>query len=59
MLGNPRSEISGLQNTSWDYPRHDFVIEILDLPTSIELDLILFTQVLDHVPDPVGLFSKW
>jgi len=54
----PSSDSPGLQNPSWDYPEHDFVMDILDLPSDIKADLILCTEVLEHVPDPVRAFQK-
>jgi SAM-dependent methyltransferase len=54
----PSSRGSGLQSATWEYPEHDFIMDILDLPTSIETDLILCTEVLEHVPDPVRAFQK-
>jgi SAM-dependent methyltransferase len=43
----------GLQDKSWVYQRQDFTCDILDIPTSEKFDLVLCTEVLEHVPDPV------
>jgi len=48
---------SGLQNSKWDYPTHTFVCDILDTPTELQYDLVLCTEVLEHVPDPVAAFK--
>ena len=47
-------ESLGLQNPKWDYPAHTFVCDILDTPTDVKYDVVLCTEVLEHVPDPVA-----
>lgn len=49
----------GLQNPSWDYPQHDFVCDITDIPEGGKFDAILWTEVLEHIPDPVAAFRKF
>lgn len=49
---------SGLHSASWDYPTHDFVCDILALPETARADLILCTEVLEHVPDPIRVLEK-
>lgn len=49
---------SGLHSASWDYPKHDFVCDILELPEDACADVILCTEVLEHVPDPIRVFEK-
>lgn len=44
----------GLQNESWEYPIHDFICDLLDTPINVKYDLVLCTEVLEHVPDPVA-----
>jgi 2-polyprenyl-3-methyl-5-hydroxy-6-metoxy-1,4-benzoquinol methylase len=41
----------GLQNIGWVHEGHDFVCDILDIPLS-NYDVVLLTEVLEHVPDP-------
>ncbi len=57
---DPKSEISfeGLHSPSWDYPKHDFVCDILALPPEASADLVLCTEVFEHIPDPVRTFEK-
>ena len=46
--------VEGLQNATWNYAKHDFVCDVLDMPTSKKFSLVLCTEVLEHVPDPVA-----
>lgn len=48
---------NGMQNNSWEYPFTDLVCDITKIPTG-KYDLILCTEVLEHVPDPVSAFNK-
>ena len=48
----------GLQNLEWEYPKHDFVCDVLDIPEISKYDFIICTQVFEHVPDPVALIEK-
>lgn len=48
----------GLHSASWDYPKHDFVCDILELPEDACADVILCTEVLEHIPDPIRVFEK-
>lgn len=56
---SPQTESSpgGLQNETWSYHSHDFVCDILDIPSLHKYDFIVCTEVLEHVPDPVRAFS--
>lgn len=47
---------NGMQNNSWEYPFTDLVCDITKIPTG-KYDLILCTEVLEHVPDPVSAFD--
>ena len=47
----------GLQNDSWDHPEHSFICDILDIPTEAQYGLVLCTEVLEHVPDPVAVLK--
>jgi len=51
-------ENPGLQNLEWDYPKHDFVCDVLDIPDTSKFDFIICTEVFEHVPDPVALIEK-
>ncbi len=49
---------SGLQNLEWEYPKHNFVCDVLDIPDTPKYDFIICTEVFEHVPDPVALIKK-
>lgn len=48
----------GLQNLEWEYPKHDFVCDVLDIDENLKYDFIICTEVLEHVPNPVALLGK-
>jgi SAM-dependent methyltransferase len=48
----------GLQNLEWEYPKHDFICDVLDIPDTSKYDFIICTEVFEHVPDPVALIKK-
>lgn len=48
----------GLHNEKWDYLENDFTCDILDIPESRKFDVVICTEVLEHVPDPVQSFEK-
>jgi 2-polyprenyl-3-methyl-5-hydroxy-6-metoxy-1,4-benzoquinol methylase len=48
----------GLQNSSWEYPQADINCDILEIPETTKYDLIVCTEVLEHVPDPASAFKK-
>lgn len=50
--GNP-----GLQNTGWNNSGHQIVSDILEIPAK-KYGVILLTEVLEHVPDPVAALRK-
>ena len=47
----------GLQCAAWQTGMHDICCDVLDIPLSEKADLILCTEVLEHVPDPVRVFE--
>lgn len=53
----PNSELLGFQEVSWDYPKHDYVCDILDIPIDKKFNIVLCTEVLEHVPDPIRAFQ--
>ena len=53
----PSSSAVGLQDKSWSYPEHDFVCDINEIPDVGFSNVILCTEVLEHVPDPVRAFE--
>lgn len=48
----------GLQDKAWDYPKQTFSCDILEIPNTKLFDLVLCTEVLEHVPDPVEALKK-
>jgi SAM-dependent methyltransferase len=48
----------GLQNHEWEYSKHDFVCDVLDIPDTSKYDFIICTEVFEHVPNPVALIEK-
>jgi SAM-dependent methyltransferase len=48
----------GLHDKKWDYPKHDFTCDVLDIPENVKYDFIICTEVFEHVPDPVALIKK-
>lgn len=53
---NPRSQ--GLQNPSWNVTTLDFECDILEIPERVKFEVVLCTEVLEHVPDAVASFRK-
>lgn len=53
----PNPEAPGLQNPQWDYAAHKYVCDILEIPNQASADVVLCTEVLEHVPDPVAALS--
>ena len=54
----PSEASPGLQDESWQYPSHDFVCDITRIPDEAMSDVLLCTEVLEHVPDPVRAFER-
>ena len=55
---NNEEKSPGLQNHDWSYAEHDYVCEILDLNPEINFDVILCTEVFEHIPDPIRALEK-
>lgn len=49
----PTNEEAGL-HIEWPHLEHDYVCDILAIPTQTVFDIVLCTEVLEHVPDPVA-----
>ncbi len=54
----PSNSQSGLQDIDWDYPSHNFNCDVLLIPTRQKFEILLCTEVLEHVPDPVSVLKK-
>lgn len=54
----PQGNEMGFQDPSWIYPEHQYVCDILDIPETKSFDVLLCTEVFEHIPDPVAAFKK-
>jgi SAM-dependent methyltransferase len=41
-------------HSNWPMQSHDFTCDILQIPTTDQFNVVLCTEVLEHVPDPVA-----
>lgn len=48
----------GFRSASWSYRDNDFVCDILEIPIGRKFDTTLWTEVIDHVPDPIATLKK-
>lgn len=49
----------GLQTGTWDVSKIDIISDILSIPVPNEqFDVVLCTEVLEHVPDPIGAINE-
>lgn len=55
---DPEGSKWGLQTPEWTYPKHDFQCDILDIPEDELFDIVLCTEVLEHVADPAAALEK-
>ena len=53
----PNINLKGFQENSWDYPKHDYICDILEISTEKKYDILLCTEVLEHLPDPRRSFE--
>lgn len=54
----PSDTAAGLQNPEWQFTRLDFTCDILDIPENAKYSVVLCSEVLEHVPDPVAALGK-
>jgi ubiquinone/menaquinone biosynthesis C-methylase UbiE len=53
-----RGDSVGLQTDVWDFSKIDIVCDLLDIPENDPYDAALFTEVLEHIPDPAAALYK-
>lgn len=54
----PCDESPGLQNREWFYTELEITCDLLLIPAEADSGVVLCTEVLEHVPDPVAAFDK-
>ena len=54
----PNTNSFGFQEKSWPAQSHDYICDILDITEDRLFQIILCTEVLEHVPDPVSALHK-
>lgn len=53
-------DMHGLQTGTWDTSRVDIVSDIIDIPEKDEsFDVIICTEVFEHIPDPVLVLNEF
>lgn len=53
-----RSKYFGLHNSENPQAKPEIVCDALDIPSHLNFDFVLCTEVLEHVPDPAKLLEK-
>lgn len=53
-----KNNTPGMHNPTWEYTSLDYRCDILDIPLEAASDVVLCSEVLEHVPDPVASFKK-
>ncbi len=48
----------GYVTRGWEYPKHDIICDVLEIPETKKFDLVVCTEVLEHVPDPKETLGK-
>jgi len=48
----------GYKESHWEYAPHDWVCDILDFEPNRSFDVVICTEVFEHIPDPVRAFEK-
>ena len=48
----------GLLDKKFQYQKMDITCDVLDIPEDKKFDIVLCTEVLEHVPDPARVFIK-
>lgn len=54
----PSETFVGLKTPEWEYAPSDFQCDVLDIPETSQFDVILCTEVLEHLPNPALAFAK-
>lgn len=57
-LYKPSDNEIGFQDPSWVYADHKHVCDVLEIPEDEQFDIVMCTEVFEHIPDPVAAFSK-
>lgn len=49
---------AGLQTRTWDFHQIDIICDLYDIPEDRKFDVVLCTEVMEHVTDPVRALEK-
>lgn len=53
----PDPSSPGQQDKTWEYPIHNVICDILDIPLDKQFSVVLCTEVFEHIPDPIRAFE--